>query len=463
MQRFTYPLLAVVSLWVGWHTVEAFGRPRYGGSLRIETHETVRSLDPTEWLANGIEPTKEKLIPLIFERLVRLDENGRPQTALALSWQRDAKCQRWRFHLRPDVKFHDGTLLTPELAATALRSQSMEWKPLAQGDILVIECDKARPDLLSDLAKVSRSIFLRGADQKIYGTGPFQLTEWESGKFALLVANERHWAGRPFLNSLKIQMGRTFKDQLDDFKLGNADFIEVWPNEMSDFPEDAKTWPSFSRVLIALAFEPGRPASEDARIREALALSIDRTKLNWLLQKQGEIAGALLPQKLSGYAFLFSAKTDIKKARQLVSNAGQPPSALALGYDVADPLARSIAERIAVNAQDAKLTVNVSSRQTNVDIRLLRFPFRTPMPASALADLFALLHMPDMEPLLDHTSIDAVHAAESAVLSSYRIIPLFHVPEIFGSIPRLKSWTTTGVESFGDWRFDDMWLEMEKP
>ena len=197
MQRFICPLLAAVSLWIGWHTAEAIGRPRYGGALRIETHETIRSLDPAEWSASGTEPAKEKLISLIFEPLVRLDENGRPQAALAISWQPEAKSKykRWRFRLRPDVKFHDGSLLTPELAAAALRTSAVEWKPSVQGDALLIESDKSRPNLLSDLAQVSHSIFLRGADKKVSGTGPFQLSEWDPGRYAVASITRRQ-AGR---------------------------------------------------------------------------------------------------------------------------------------------------------------------------------------------------------------------------------------------------------------------------
>jgi hypothetical protein len=170
----------------------------------------------------------------------------------------------------------------------------------------------------------------------------------------------------------------------------------------------------------------------------------------------------LLPQKISGYAFLFSAKADLKKARQLVSKPAQPPS-LALAYDGLDPFARSVAERIAVNAREAGITVNVSGRPLNADIRLLRLPIRTPIPDSALSSLFATLRLTDDAPLSDASPIEITYAAENAALSSYWVIPLFHVPEIFGSSPRLKTWMTTGIGQFGDWRFDDMWLDMEKP
>ena len=134
-----------------------------------------------------------------------------------------------------------------------------------------------------------------------------------------------------------------------------------------------------------------------------------------------------------------------------------------MAYDGFDPFTRSVADRIAVNAREAGIAVNVSSRPLNSDIRLLRLPLRTPIPESALASLLGSLRLTDDAPLSDTPSIEAAYAAENAALSSYRVIPLFHVPEIFGSTPRLKTWMTTGIDQFGDWRFDDMWLAMEKP
>jgi peptide/nickel transport system substrate-binding protein len=463
MQRFIFRFLAIASLLIAFQS-HVLGRPRYGGVLRIEIHETLGNLDPADWAANGAESAKEKLIPLIFERLVRLDENNRPQPALAVSWQHDSKNRRWRFRIRPDVRFHDGSPLTADIAAAALRGSAANWKPGAQGDTLIIDSDIPAPDLLFDLAQTTHSIYLRGADQKTYGTGPFQLTGWDAGRRAVLAANEQYWAGRPFLDGLAVLMGKSLSDQMLDLELGKADFIEVWPNEMRRLPKETRTWSTPAHILIALAFERGRPACEDARLREALALSIDRASINnWLLQKQGETTAALLPQKISGYAFLFSSKVDLKKARQLASRPGQPAS-LSLAYDAFDPFARSVAERISVNAREAGITVNVAGRQANSDIRLLRLPIRTSIPDSALESLLASLHLTEDANLSDtSSSIEAIYAAENSALSTYRVIPLFHVPEIFGSSTRLKSWVTTGVDQFGEWHFDDMWLDMEKP
>src|SRR5438445_10573971 len=79
-------------------------RPHYGGTLRVEMRARVTSLDPREMPSEPAESAAaEKIFSLVFERLVGLDENGRPQPALAVAWQHDPARQRWEFRKRPRV------------------------------------------------------------------------------------------------------------------------------------------------------------------------------------------------------------------------------------------------------------------------------------------------------------------------------------------------------------------------
>jgi MarR-like DNA-binding transcriptional regulator SgrR of sgrS sRNA len=461
MQRFICQFLAAASLWLGCQLNEAAGRPRYGGYLRVETHERIRSLDPADRSSAGDGLLKEKLISLVFERLTRLDENNQPQASLALSWQHDSQNMRWRFHLRSGVTFHDGSDLTPDLTAEALRISTPGWKISVAGDDLLIESDAPEPDLLFELARTSHSIFLRGADQKAFGTGPFQLLQTEANRRIILSANERHWSGRPFLDGVIVEMGRALKEQLTDLEFGKADLVEVWPNEIHRIPKEAKVWSSTPHILIALAFERGRGYSEDPKIREAISLAVDRAALHNFLQKQGEKAFTLLPPKLSGYAFLVSPKSEKK---------GRPPSAktslaspeLFLAYDASDPAAGNIASRIALDAREAPVSIKPNPQSAVVDLRVVRLPVYSPIAALALNDILSSLRLSEM-PGFDPSTLEAVFNAETSILSENRLIPLFHVPEFFASSPRLKAWATKGIDDFGNWQLDDMWLETEKP
>jgi ABC-type transport system substrate-binding protein len=63
----------------------------------------------------------------------------------------------------------------------------------------------------------------------VAGSGAFHIAEWESGKHVTLAANENYRGGRPFLDSIDIQMGRAAKDRLLDLEVGKADFTEIPP------------------------------------------------------------------------------------------------------------------------------------------------------------------------------------------------------------------------------------------
>src|ERR1035438_7669509 len=193
--------------------------------------------------------------------------------------------------------------------------------------------------------------------------GGFSIARWEAGRLAVYEGDENASGGRPFLERVEILLGRALRDQAGDLDLGKADVVELGPNELRRLPAGRRVWSSSPVRVLALVFAP---RFEDARLREALALAVDRSAIHTvLLQRQGDISGALLPQWLSGYAFLFPAAADLGRARQLASGA-RP---ITLG--VSDAAARPIAERIVLNARDAGLAVSVTPQAANADVVLL--------------------------------------------------------------------------------------------
>src|ERR1700691_4048928 len=210
----------------------------------------------------------------------------------------------------------------------------------------------------------------------------FNITLWEGGRRAVYAADENAAGGRPFVDSVEIQLARPPRDQAIHLDLGKTDIVELGPNEIRRQQPGRKTWQSQPVRVVALVFSR---RIEDARVREALALAVDRAAiLTVLLQRQGEVSGALLPQWLSGYAFLFPAAFDLPRARALA--AGAHPLSLAVN----DPGLRAIADRIALNARDAGLTVTVAPQAAQAgaaDIRLMEARIPTADPSRALAAL----------------------------------------------------------------------------
>jgi peptide/nickel transport system substrate-binding protein len=441
MPRSALRLFAAASVLLAAAPLEAARRPRYGGTLRVET-QTSRALEPSAW-------------PAVFETLVALDESGRAGPALAASWRHDAARKRWQFRLRSDVKFHDGSPFTAEAAAASLAANG--WWATAAGADLVVQSEA--PASLADFADPARRVALRSADGSLKGTGPFRIAHWDARR-VLLEANDDYWAGRPFLDGISVEMGRAPQQQLLDLEVGKADLIELGPNEARRVAQSGgKVWESAPVTLMALVFERGRPAVDDVRVREALALSIDRAAiLNVLLQKRGETAGGLLPQWLSGYAVLFSAARDVARARQLT--AGAP--ALTLTYDAADPLARMVADRVAVNAREAGIRVTTAPGGV-ADVRLVRARIAPALADQALERAASALGVLDVFHAPASSGPESLYESERGLVEEFRVVPLLHLPEMYGVSSKLSTWATKGLLRTGEWQLEDLWLEPEVP
>jgi len=456
MRRSRCRYLAIASLLLAAAALMAVTRPRYGGTLRVQIQAELSSLEPAEW------PAKSRLAALVFEPLVRLDEAGRPQPALAVSWKSDASGRRWEFLLRPDVKFHDGSPLTPAAVVAALAPARENWQWRASGSSVVVRAPAPAPELLRELAGPGLAVALKKADGTVQGTGPFRIATWEPFRRATLAANENHWQGRPFLDTVAIEMSQSSREALLAVELGRADIAELEAGEILRDPRETRAWSSEALELLALAFVPGRPAAEDPRVREALGLSIEREAIHSvLLQGRGLPAGGLLPQWLSGYAFLFPAARDLPRARRIAVALPASLKSLIVAVDGSDSLSRTIAERVAVNASEAGIKLRVSAPVGPADLRIVRVRLESTDPERALSRLAAALSLPGfLQPL---RTLESVYTAERTIVEGGRVIPLFHLPDLYAVSPRVRTWNTPGLSRDGSLRLDDVWLEPEKP
>ncbi len=281
----------------------------------------------------------------------------------------------------------------------------------------------------------------------------FTVTRWEAGRLAVYSAKEAAPGGRPFVDGVEVQMGKPLRDQAIDLELGRADIVELGGAEMRRVVAGRKVWTSAPVRLVALVFGP---RVTDARLREALALVLDRQSIHSvLLQGQGEVTAALLPQWLSGYAFLFSTTPDVARAKSLA--AGLPPASRTLTMSAADPAWQTVAARVALNARDAGLTIAVGTGQA-ADIRLVEVRIGSTDPVRALAETAAAL---DFGETPRSGSPEALYEAERALLDTFRAIPMFHLPYVYGAAARVKG--ETGITPLGGWQFENLWLEAQRP
>src|SRR5580693_5004583 len=325
------------------------------------------------------------------------------------------------------------------------------------------------------------------------GSGPFRVKAFEAGKRAELAANEEFREGRPFVDSIEISMGRAAHERLVDLELSKVDLTEIAPQDARRAAEQGvRVSASQPDELLSLVFVGGNAAAtSSARTTnqaagqaagQALSLAIDRVAIvNFILQKTGEAAGGLLPQWSSGTAFLFPAvaptAADLEHAKELwkeIAAAGP----LVLGYDSADPLEQSVAERIVVNAKEVGMAVRAQAiagagagnsrggalQAGHLDVELVRWRMTSPLPGEALRDFFSQIYAgplagvgPGAFP--EAPSPEDIYKQQRTVLSTYRVVPLVWLPQVYGLSAQVRDWKAPGPGE--NWPLADVWLDAE--
>ena len=484
-------------------------RQRYGGTLRVELRAASVSLDPREWRMGSTESaTDEKMGALVFDRLVRLDNYGRFQPQLATEWSHDATLRRWQFTLRAGVKFSDGAMLTNADVVAALQPLLPDGQQVsASGNAVVIQSATGAPDLLEELASGRFFVYRVQPDGTLMGTGPFFVTGASSGHgssssttatgdsnlpapsvgmnrptYLRFRANEETWSGRPFLDAIEVTLSVSPLRQLLDLQLGKADLVELSPELVRRAMQDnQRVWPSAPVTFYGLRFDDAHPAAADAKLREAISLLLDRkTMANVLLQKQAEPASALLPQWLSGYAFLFTMETDIDRAKEIRATlpantaAGREP--LRLRVDAQGDLAKLLAERVAVNARQAAILVqvvnrpvtrnattatNTSSNSTAGGAHLFAWHYSSLSPRVEMESMVTTLKLGDSnEATVSSTEPEVLYAREKKLLGERRVLPLVALPEYIGLSQKVRDWMPA---PWGEWHLADVWLDRSEP
>jgi ABC-type transport system substrate-binding protein len=450
MRRIAFLLLAAASL-LG--VAAAASHPRYGGTLRVMMQATPNAVD----LPSGAAPNdywdSARILAMIADNLVTMDAVGRAQPALAIAWQRDLNGKRWQFTLRHGVKFHDGSPASAAVIAQILGERHPDWSVRGSGDALTIDSDSVLTSLLAELALPRNAILKRTATGMPISTGPFRVADFQPGKFLKLSANEESWAGRPFLDAVEVESNRSLRDQAIALELGKTDVIEAPPQPALSNGGSQRLRSSLPVELMALVFSPNSRA-QDVRLRDALALAIDRKPIQSVLLKGvGEPAASILPNWMTGYSAVFPSEANVQRARIALAESRQPP--LTLSYDPRDPQAQLIAERIALNAREAGITLQVSLSGIP-DISLVRIVLPSPDPVTSLREAARELGLP--QPLIHGNTVDDLYPAERALLDGHAVIPLFHLPLASAASARVRGWEPDPI---GTWNLSNLWLEAD--
>ncbi|MEX0723931.1 MAG: ABC transporter substrate-binding protein [Gracilimonas sp.] len=249
--------------------------------IKLGEAAQINSLDPLFAESNS----EWRMINLIYDRLVRLDENGEPAPGLAKRWTVNEDSTQYIFHLKTTVSFHNSPVFegntgrrfvgsdvkyifdrmasndVPNFTAQNFKDitgfsiyhseqslvkdpnrrvySSVEGVRTRDDSTVVFFLNESSGDLLQRLAHPMASVYPKesvesegGPIQDAAGTGAFRLL-YREGNAHLLAINQNYDGPKPDINRLDIISGLTERDLFQEFARTNLHgLIEVGPSTL---------------------------------------------------------------------------------------------------------------------------------------------------------------------------------------------------------------------------------------
>lgn len=312
----------------------------------------------------------------LFEGLT----NYHPQTCLpepgvAERWETAPDGLSWTFHLRPDARWSNGDpvtahdfvyaarrILSPGLGAEyaymlfIIRGAEAflkgELKDFSQVGVHALDDRTLRYELLHPVPNfahiVSHSSYYPvpratiekygGIDRRgslwtrpgnLVSNGAFTLREWKPNQVIRVGRSETYWdRERVRLREVNFYPIESVATEETAFRSGQLHLTaQVPPDKIAiyqrDRPEALHQEPQFATYFFR--FNVNKPPLNDARVRRALALAIDRHAIVTRVTKGGQTpAFSFTPPSMPGYELPPLFREDIDEARRLLAEAGFP-------------------------------------------------------------------------------------------------------------------------------------------
>jgi len=308
------------------------------------------SLDPRI----GTDAQSQRIDALIFDGLVARDAHFQFTPALAERWEQPDPLTLI-FHLRSDVRFHDGRLLTARDVVWTLESMLNPTHPGAvitpraasyaaidsieapDDRTVVMRLKHADDFLLNNLSTGAMGIVPEGSGRDFWqhpvGTGPFRFIFQQIDQDVIVERNPLSWSVVPKLKRVRFAVVPDAITESLELEKGSGD-LAINSLPMDSLPvlaarPNLQIEETGGTEIQYLGFNLRDPLLSDARVRQAIACSIDRDLIvRTLLGNRARPALSLLPPShwaynSDGHHFDY----DPARAAQLLDEAGHPRAA----------------------------------------------------------------------------------------------------------------------------------------
>ena len=289
----------------GWAGAAAAQTPEAGGTLIM----VVQPEPPT--LASYLSTSGPigQVTTKVYDGLLEYDFDLKPIPSLAESWDESSDGKTITFHLRKDVKFHDGSDFTSADVQYTFMDVLKKVHPRASSSFkeltavetpdpytAVFKLANPAPYMIRALSGyespiVSKELF-EGTDPRQnptanapIGTGPFKFVEWKKGQYVRLDKNENYWKeGLPYLDRVVARFipdAATRAAALENQEVQYAAFNAV-PNvdakRLDSIDGITVTTEGYSMInpMMLLEMNTKSPPIDNVKVRQAISYAIDR-------------------------------------------------------------------------------------------------------------------------------------------------------------------------------------------
>lgn len=303
----------------------------------------------------------------LFEGLTALPpDDGPPRPGMATHWDRDETGTVWTFHLREDAVWSDGEPLTAHDfvyswrrivdPATGSKVAQYMWyvrngRAITSGRLdpahlgvtalddhtLMVELEEPTQYLLELLSfpgfsPVPQHLVEEVGDdwvrpERIASNGPYQLTEWIPLDRMTLTRNPHyHDADGVRLEQVEIYMSEDNATRYKMYVAGEVDWVYQLPPSYIPHLKRKRDDFHIADYLSTYYYmcNLSRPPFDDAKVRKALNLAIDKDALVRYVTKGDERPASALVPRMPGYEGPVGPDHDPDQARRLLADAGYP-------------------------------------------------------------------------------------------------------------------------------------------